>query len=142
MRVGSLAMQKFVYENSKSPDICLWTIDIIDETFGRHVDGRSDVDVLELGPRRLGKTEICYFGLSVMNEYVRYFDIPMDDTVLRHIEKPFEDGLDVGFGLGLAHKLGLLQLRLQVPLVANFSNYVAVAIAGEDLVAVEYVGML
>lgn len=77
-----------------------------------------------------------------MNEYVRYFDIPMDDTVLRHIEKPFEDGLDVGFGLGLAHKLGLLQLRLQVPLVANFSNYVAVAIAGEDLVAVEYVGML
>lgn len=43
-------MQEFIDKYSKRPHVGLGTIYIVDEAFGRHVDGGSDVDVFEFIP--------------------------------------------------------------------------------------------
>ena len=43
-------MQELIDEYSKRPDVGLGAIHIVDEAFGRHVDGGSDVDVFEFIP--------------------------------------------------------------------------------------------
>jgi hypothetical protein len=43
-------VQQLVDQHSEGPDIGLRTVDVVDEALGRHVDGRADVDVLELIP--------------------------------------------------------------------------------------------
>lgn len=45
--VGRLPMQQLINENSESPDVGLGAVDIVDESFGGHVDGRADIDILE-----------------------------------------------------------------------------------------------
>ena len=41
-------MVKFVDHDSKGPNICFGTIDVIEEALGRHVEGRPDVHILEI----------------------------------------------------------------------------------------------
>jgi hypothetical protein len=43
-------VQEFIDEYPKRPDVGLGAINIVDEAFGRHVDGGSDVDVFEFIP--------------------------------------------------------------------------------------------
>ena len=50
-------MEKLIDQNSKSPYISLGSINIIDEAFRRHIDGRPNVDV----PKILSKSLFFYF---------------------------------------------------------------------------------
>lgn len=105
-------MQQLIDEDSKSPNVSFWAIDIVDEALRRHVDGRPNVNIFEFGPGGFGKSEICDFSFTVMYEYVGNFDISMDNTVLSEVNESFEDCFDIGLGFRLGHKLGLLQFRL------------------------------
>ena len=49
-RKGCLAVQKFVDEDAKSPDVGFRSVDVVDEPLGRHVDRRADVNILEFFP--------------------------------------------------------------------------------------------
>lgn len=40
-------MKKFEHQNTKCPNVGLGPINIFDETFGRHVDWRTDVDIFK-----------------------------------------------------------------------------------------------
>lgn len=44
-------MQKLINKHTKGPDICLGTIDVVDESLWRHVDGRTDIDIFEFFPK-------------------------------------------------------------------------------------------
>lgn len=50
MTEGSLPVQKFVDHDSESPDIGFGSVNVFDKPLWRHVNGWTDVDILELGP--------------------------------------------------------------------------------------------
>ena len=66
----------------------------------------------------------------------------MDDVLLSQIEEPFENILDDGKCLLLLELTLLSKARVEVTLSAEFGNYIAVSVAGEDLVAAEDVGVV
>lgn len=135
-------MEKFVDEYSEGPDVSLGPVLIFNEAFGRHVYGRAYVDILEFCPREFCEAEIGDFGLTVVNEDVGDFDVPMHYTKICEIHESLEDGFDVGLGLFLPHVLLAAEFRLQIALVTQLGDDVAVAIASEDLVTFEDVGMV
>ena len=92
-------MQQFIDQHAKRPDISLRTIHIINQSLGRHVDGRPDVDIFEFCSSGLSKSEISYLSLCIMDEDVANFDVAMHDAMLCQIEQSFEDGFDVWFCL-------------------------------------------
>ena len=66
----------------------------------------------------------------------------MNYAVVTEVNESSEDCLNKGRCFVFLHELFVSELGLQVALVAEFSDDVAVAIAGEDLVALEDVGMI
>lgn len=48
MCIWSLPMQKLIYENTKCPNIGFRSINIMNETFRRHINGRSNVDIFKI----------------------------------------------------------------------------------------------
>ena len=62
--------------------------------------------------------------------------------ILREVHQPFENIANIPISFELLQTLLRPQFTLQIPLVAVLGNDVAVAIAGEDLEASEYIGMI
>ena len=77
-----------------------------------------------------------------MQEYVCDLQITVDHVLLRQVKQTLEDVLDDGLGPILVEVLLFPQPRLEVPFVAELSDDVAVAVAGEHLVALEHIGMV
>ena len=77
-----------------------------------------------------------------MQEYVCDLQITVDHVLLRQVKQSLEDVLDDGLGPILIEVLLFPQPRLEVPFVAELSDDVAVAVAGEHLVALEHIGMV
>ena len=48
--IGCFSVEKLVYQNSKCPDICFGSVDVMNQAFRRHIDGRSDVNILKIIP--------------------------------------------------------------------------------------------
>jgi hypothetical protein len=89
-----------------------------------------------------GESKVCDLGYSVVSEDVGNFEISVDDILRGEVLQPPEDvGNDAG-GLPLLEPGFLLDLGLEVALVAQLGDDVAVAIAGEDLEAAQDVGMV
>ena len=76
-----------------------------------------------------------------MHEHIGDLEVPVYDILLRKIVQPFEDISNDGFGLVLIEIPLLPQPGLQIALVAELSDDVAVPVAGEDLMAFEDVGV-
>jgi hypothetical protein len=89
----------------------------------------------------LSEPKVGYFGLGVVHEDVGNFEVPVDDILLREVLQSFEDVLDDGGRLVLVEVPFLAQTGLEVSLVAELGDDVAVAVAGEDLEAAQDVGM-
>jgi hypothetical protein len=77
-----------------------------------------------------------------VEEDVGDFEVAMDDVLFRKILKSLEDVPDDGFGLVLVEVSFLAESGLEVALAAEFGDDVAVAVAGEYLVAFEDVGVV
>lgn len=77
-----------------------------------------------------------------MEEDVGYFEIPVDDILLREIFKSLEDIPDDGFRPMFVHPPLFPQARLQISLVAELGDYIAVSVAREDFEASEDIGMV
>ena len=50
MTEGSLPVQKFVDHDSEGPNVGFGSVNVLDKSLWRHVNGRADVDILEFGP--------------------------------------------------------------------------------------------
>ena len=142
MRKRCLSMQKLVYQHPKCPNIGLRSINIIDQSLRRHIDRRAYINILELTLGKFSKSEICYFRLPFLYENVGHFEISMYYIILREVHQPFENIANIPISFELLQTLLRPQFTLQIPLIAVLGNDVAVAIAGEDLEASEYIGMI
>lgn len=77
-----------------------------------------------------------------MDKDVRYFQIAMHYMVLSQVDKPLEDVLYVSLRLELLQIFPASQLALEIALVTKFRYDVTIAIACEDLVASQDIGMV
>ena len=46
--VGCLTVQEFVDQDTECPYVCFRTIDIVNKSFGGHVNGRSNIDIFKI----------------------------------------------------------------------------------------------
>lgn len=76
-----------------------------------------------------------------MQEHIGYFQIPVDDILFCEVIQSLEDILDDGFSPILIEISFLPQSGLEISLVAQFGDDVAIPVAGEDLIALEDVGV-
>lgn len=76
-----------------------------------------------------------------MQEHIGYFQIPVDDILFCEVIQPLEDILDDWFSPVLIEISFLPEPGLQISLVTQFGDDVAIPIAGEDLIAFEDVGV-
>ena len=89
----------------------------------------------------LREPEVRDLGAAVVQEDVGDLEIAVDHVLLGEVEEPLEDVADDGLGLVLLEVAVLAQAGLEVALVAELGDDVAIAVAGEDLVALEDVGV-
>jgi hypothetical protein len=99
VRERSFAVKQFIDEHSEGPNVSLRPIDVLNESFGRHVDGGADIDVFEFILGEFGETEVCEFGLPVMDENISYLEVSVHDMIIGQVEESLEGILDVPFGL-------------------------------------------
>ena len=89
----------------------------------------------------LSEPEVGYLGLGVVHKDVGNFEVSVDDVLFGEVLQSFEDVLDDGGCLVLVKVPFLAETGLEVALVAELGDDVAVAVAGEDLEAAEDVGV-
>ena len=103
MRVWSLTMKNFKDQNSKCPNICLWSVNIVNESLRWHIYWWPNVNIFKFRPSSFCEPKICNFGLSIMNENVRYFDISMYYPMITEIDKSFENSFNIRSSLIFFH---------------------------------------
>lgn len=59
-------MEKFIDEDTKRPDVGFRTIDVVNQSFGTHVEWAADADISKGLPSFDGKAEISQFIVSVL----------------------------------------------------------------------------
>lgn len=91
---------------------------------------------------KFSESEISNFGLSLVEEDVGYFEISVDDVLLWEISESLEDISDDRFCPVLVHPSLFPQARLQISLIAEFRDYIAVSVACEDFEASEDIGVI
>ena len=77
-----------------------------------------------------------------MNEDIGYFEVAVDDAACLQIAQPL---VDIGYDIAERDRRErgtLLEQGLEVALVTEFSDYVAVTIAGENFVTLKNVWMI
>ena len=89
----------------------------------------------------LGEPEVSNLGLALVHENVSDFEVSVDHVLLSEVEKTLEDVSDDGGRLVLVKVAVLPETRLEVSLVAELGDDVAVAVAGENLKALEHIGV-
>ena len=66
----------------------------------------------------------------------------MHDAHISEVVQSFENSFDIRLRFSFVHAFPLPELRLEVPLVAEFGDYVAVSVASEYFLAFEDVGVV
>lgn len=98
-------MKQLIDEDSKCPYVSFRAINIVNESFRRHINWGSNIDIFKVGFCKLGESEISNFGNSIMQEYVSYFDISMDNMILCQILQAFEYIENIRLSLSLSKML-------------------------------------
>ncbi len=88
------------------------------------------------------KAKVCDFGHSLVDEDVGNFEITVDNIFGGKVLEAFVDVGDNVVDFPLLELVLFLDPPLEVSLVAQLGDDVAVSIAGEDLEAVEHVGVV
>ena len=83
------------------------------------------------------ETEVSNLRTAFVHEHIGDFEVPVDDILLGEVTESLEDVLDDGSCLVFAEVTVFAKTGLEISLVAEFGYDVAVAIAGEDLEALE-----
>ena len=86
--------------------------------------------------------EVGYLGDPILEEDVGHFEVPVDDPLGGEVEEALVDVGDDALEAGVVEGAGLLDPGLQVALVAELGDDVAVAVAGENLQAPQDVGVV
>lgn len=88
----SLSVQQFVYHDSKRPHVCLRAVNILYQSFRRHVDWRADVNISEfqssINNLLLGefcKAEVCDFCLVVVHEDICDLQVSVNHVLLSQV---------------------------------------------------------
>lgn len=135
-------MQQLVNQNTKSPNIRLRTIHVINITLRRHVNRRTNVDVLKLRTSHLRKPKVSNLSLPVVNKNITDLDISMHNPILSQIHQSFINPPHIRLSFLLLHVLFIPQFRLQIALVTNLSDNIAIPLTRKDLMAFQYVRMI
>ncbi len=98
------------------------------------------LSVLVLG--EFCESEIGYLGLSVMQENVGDLEISMNDVFLCEIVESTKHISYDGLCLLLSKVVFFPQLGLKITSVAEFCYYIAVSVAGEYFIALQYIRMV
>ena len=91
---------------------------------------------------KFSKSKISNFGLSFVEEDIGYLEIPVDDILLWEISESLEDIPDDWFCPLLVHFALFPESWLEISLVAELGDYVAVSVAREDFEASEDIGVV
>lgn len=77
-----------------------------------------------------------------MNENIGNFDVSVDDLVFIEVDESLEDVPDVSLCLSLRKILLFSEFGLQIALVAELGDDVAIAVAGKDVKAPKHARMV
>lgn len=77
-----------------------------------------------------------------MDEYVGYFDVPVNDLIVIQVGQSLKNVPDVWLRASLREIIMLAQFGLEVSLITELGDDVAIAIAGEDIETAEHIGMV
>ena len=88
------------------------------------------------------KAKISDFSYSIMYEYIRNFQIAVNDVFRTEILKSFIDISNHAVYFYFFKLLLFLDFILKVSFIAKFCDNIAISIASEDLKASENVGMV
>lgn len=77
-----------------------------------------------------------------MKKHVSYLQISMDDVFFSQIIQSFEDIFDDWLGFILVEISFLPQSWFQVTFITQLCDDIAISIAGEDLIALEHIGVI
>jgi hypothetical protein len=77
-----------------------------------------------------------------MHKYIGHLQVSVDHVLLSEIVKTLEDVPDDGLGLVLIKIALFPESGLEIALVAEFCNDIAIPIAGEDLIAFENIDVI
>lgn len=114
----------------------------MNEPLGRHVNGWSNVNILEVLFGKFGEPKICNFSSSIMQKYISHFKIPMDNIFLSEIKQPWKNVFDYRLRTLFRKMVLSPQFALQIPTIADFSNYIAVSIRSKYFIASKNIGMV
>ena len=135
-------MKQLVEHYSESPYIRFGSVDVIYKALGRHIDWRPNIDIFPFLSRftkrvlgELGKSEVSNLCFSIVHENVSDFKIPMYDIHIREVQKPFKHISHYALGLCFSESVLFAQYAFEITLIAQFSDYITVSIAGKNLIA-------
>lgn len=103
---------------------------------------KRSLELLTVLPCSLSKSEICYFGHSLVKQDVSDFEVSVDDRLLGQVFQSLESLVDGFTGLTLGNRTSVFNSRLKISVSAHFRNDVTVVCACENLVAPKDVGMV
>ena len=114
----------------------------MNKPFGRHVDRRANVYVLEFLSKvnsnvlcKFSEPKISYFSVRIMHKDIRDLKISVNHVFLCQVIEAVEDVLDDGFSSILIKITVFSETRLKITFIAKFSDDIAVSIAGKNLKA-------
>lgn len=73
-------MQQLIEHHSKRPDVSLGAIDMVNEPFRTHVEGRAYINIFEFSLGFDSESEVSNFGCFVFGQkHIRSLHISMDN---------------------------------------------------------------
>lgn len=124
---GRLTSQQLVAHDPQRPDVILGGVDIVLHGFWRHVQRGSDiVRFLCVAALFLHESKICDFDYSIFEQYVGWFEIPVNIPLAVHPAVALQDLPKQGFKLLLTELSVRLQLASEVTFIAVLRDYVAI----------------
>lgn len=76
-------MKKLINDDSESPDVCFWSVLIVNETLGTHVNGTANIEVSEFFFVFDSKAKVSNFGISVLGQKdIGQFKVPVDYRIV------------------------------------------------------------
>lgn len=136
-------MKHFIDYDPQRPNIVFVGIDVVLEGFRAHVKGRPYVySLFGIGSCLLGKAEVGNFDRFVPEEDVGRFEVAMEETMFCDMQETHEDLSDEGESFFFRQFVSLFEQVLQISLVAELSDDVAIVSSTENVVALEHVGVV
>lgn len=138
---GSPAVQHFVVDETNRPQVRLGSVLEALEDLGRHIE-RSANDGLHDGVvalQVLGESKVADLAYSIFEQYVGRLEVSVDDALGVEVLGSFHELLEVLLGLALGQLLLLLEVVIEVALLAKLGDDVHVVGGLVDVVQFDYV---